>query len=217
MVRTLLVDDDAIVRRLLRGVLAPHGVDVVAEASDGDEVVAAVHAHRPAVVLMDMHMPRVDGVRATAAVVALPDPPGVVGLTSLDTDDVVLAAVRAGAAGFIDKTADPVDIAAAVRQVAAGEGALGPRAARILARHVADDPDARLRAEARRLLATLTDRERDVAREVATGAGNAEIAGRTYLSETTVKAHLTHALTKLGLTNRTELAVLVARAGSLPG
>ncbi|KGM14422.1 response regulator transcription factor [Cellulomonas bogoriensis] len=217
MVRLLLVDDDAIVRRLLGGNLAPFGIEVVAEATDGDEVVPAVQAHHPDVVLMDLRMRRVDGIRATEAVRRLPDPPGVVALTSLDTDDVVLRAVRAGAAGFIDKTAATEEIADAIHQVAAGQGAFGPRAARVVAHHVAQDPDARQREDALRRLEVLTDKEREVAAQVATGAANAEIAGRTFLSETTVKTHLTRALTKLGLANRTELAVLVARAGTGPG
>jgi DNA-binding NarL/FixJ family response regulator len=216
MTRILLVDDDPIVRSLLAQVLAPHGVDVVAQADDGDEVVTQVQTHHPQVVLMDLHMRRMDGVQATAAVRRLPHPPGVVALTSLDTDDVVLRAVQAGASGFLDKTADPEDIAKAVHQVADGQGALGPRAARVLAEHLAQDPDARRRRDARARLATLTEKERELAVEVATGAANAEIARRTFMSETTVKAHLTHALTKLGLANRTELAVLVAQAGIAP-
>ena len=114
----MVVDDDAMVRRLLRTILQASGLDVVAEAADGDQVVTAVQAHHPDVFLMDLRMPRVDGVVATRAVRALPDPPGVIAMTSFDTEQIILDAVRAGADGFLAKDAEPAEIVAAVRAVA---------------------------------------------------------------------------------------------------
>lgn len=217
MARVLIVDDDPLVRRLLGTILASDGMEVVAEASDGDEVVPAVQAHRPDVVLMDLRMARVQGVEATAAVGRLPNPPGVLVLTSFDTDDAVLRAVQAGARGFVPKDADPQDILAAVRAVAGGGAALAPRAARYLVEQVAGDAAGRHRADAEDLVALLTDRELEVARSVAAGLTNSEIAVRAFCSEATVKTHLSRAMTKLGLDNRVQLALVVDRAGLTAG
>ncbi|WP_402374597.1 response regulator [Isoptericola rhizosphaerae] len=211
MVRVLVVDDDAMVRSFLRQILTKRGNDVVAEASDGDEVVPAVQAHHPDVVLMDLRMERMDGVRATAAVAALPDPPGVVAMTSFDTESTILDAVYAGAAGFLAKDAGPDELVAAVEAVASGDGALSPRAARVVMEQVAAAPTARGRREAQGMLAQLTDREREIAYCVAEGLSNIEIAGRLHLGEATVKTHLGHACHKLGV-NRVRLALLVDRA-----
>ncbi len=211
VVRVLVVDDDAMVRSFLRQILTKRGNDVVAEASDGDEVVPAVQAHHPDVVLMDLRMERMDGVRATAAVAALPDPPGVVAMTSFDTESTILDAVYAGAAGFLAKDAGPDELVAAVEAVASGDGALSPRAARVVMEQVAAAPTARGRREAQGMLAQLTDREREIAYCVAEGLSNIEIAGRLHLGEATVKTHLGHACHKLGV-NRVRLALLVDRA-----
>lgn len=208
----MVVDDDAMVRRLLRTILQASEIDVVAEAADGDEVVAVVQAHHPDVVLMDLRMARVDGVAATSAVRALPDPPGIIAMTSFDTEQVVLDAVRAGAQGFLAKDAEPGDIVAAVRAVAAGDGSLSPRAARALISQVGTDPGAATRREAAARLASLTERELDVARLLVEGLSNGEIAGRLYLGEATVKTHLSSACAKVGVANRTQLAILVAQA-----
>jgi DNA-binding NarL/FixJ family response regulator len=208
----MVVDDDAMVRRLLRTILQAGGLDVVAEASDGDQVVPAVQAHHPDVVLMDLRMPRVDGVAATQAVRALPDPPGVIAMTSFDTEQAILAAVRADAAGFLAKDAEPEEIVAAVRAVAAGEGALSPRAARTVMAQVSADAGATGRREAAERLAALTERELDVARLVAEGLSNAQIARRLFLGEATVKTHLSSAGAKLGVANRVQIAVLFTLA-----
>lgn len=214
----MVVDDDAMVRRLLRTILsAEDDVEVVAEASDGDEVVTAVQAHRPDVVLMDLRMARVDGVTATQRLRTLAGAPGVIAMTSFDTETAILDAVRAGAGGFLAKDAEPGEIVAAVRAVAAGDGALSPRAARTVMRQVHADPAAAAREDALTRLAVLTERERDVARGVAAGMSNAEIAAQAYLGEATVKTHVTSALTKLGLANRVQLAVVVARAEHAAG
>ncbi|MBD5785064.1 response regulator transcription factor [Cellulosimicrobium terreum] len=207
----MVVDDDAMVRRLLRTILRPDDIEVVAEASDGDEVVRGVQAHHPDVVLMDLRMPRIDGVAATRAVRALPDPPGVIAMTSFDTEQVILDAVHAGAAGFLAKDAEPAELIAAVRAVAAGEGALSPRAARTVMAQVSASGAAGRRDAAERL-AALTERELDVARLVAEGLSNADVAGRLFLGEATVKTHLASGIAKLGVTNRVQLAVVVTQA-----
>ncbi|MCZ2262153.1 response regulator transcription factor [Isoptericola sp. QY 916] len=207
----MIVDDDAMVRGFLRTILTKSGLDVVAEAADGDEVVTAVQAHHPDVVLMDLRMERMDGIRATAAAVALPSAPGVIAMTSFDTESAILDAVHAGAAGFLAKDSGPDELVAAVRSVAAGEGALSPRAARVVMEQVGSRPAARGRREARELLAQLTEREMEIAGAVAEGLSNAQIAERLFLGEATVKTHLARATTRLGV-NRVQLALLVDRA-----
>ncbi|PZR55010.1 DNA-binding response regulator [Xylanimonas oleitrophica] len=214
MTRVLVVDDDPMVRRLLTTVLTAQGITVVGEASDGDEVPAQVAAHRPDVVLMDLHMRRVGGIAAIEALHRTPHPPAVVALTSFGTDETVLAAVRAGAQGFLGKDDDPEQIAAHVRAVADGAGALGQDAAGALIRHLSGAAaEAAPREEARAALARLTERERAIAAWLPHGLSNPQIAARVYVSDSTVKSHLSSAMTKLGLSGREQLAVLVDRAG----
>ncbi|MBD3778157.1 MULTISPECIES: response regulator transcription factor [unclassified Cellulomonas] len=217
MIRVLVVDDDALVRTLLTTILAAQDLTVVAQAADGDEVVPAVQAHHPDVVLLDLHMPRMSGLDALAALRELPSPPGVIALTSFGTDETVVAAVRAGASGFLAKDADPAQIAEAVRRVADGDGALGRAAAGSLLRHVAADPDRGRREEAQRALEVLTEAELEVAAYVPAGLSNQAIGELTYRSDSTVKAHLSRAMAKLGVTTRSQLAVIVDRAGLRPG
>lgn len=219
MVRVLLVDDDAMVRQLLRTILKQAGISVVGDASDGDEVTAAVQAHHLEVIIMDLRMQRVSGVDAIRQVKAMANPPGIIALTSFDSEDVILEAVQAGADGFLAKDADPAELIEAVRSVARGEGALSPRAARTVMAHVHADTSAQMRREAREKVGQLTDREQEIAAAVATGLTNAQIAKRTFLSEATVKTHLTNAMTKLDAENRVQLALMVDRAalGHLPG
>lgn len=216
MTRVLVVDDDALVRTLLRTILEQQGVTVVGDATDGDEVIAAVQAHRPEVVLMDLRMTRMSGVEATAAIQRLADPPAVLVLTSFDAEDLVLAALHAGARGYLAKDSAPTEIADAVRAVAAGGSRLSDRAARALVDHVGADSGAHRVAEARRRLEVLSERELAVAVAVARGLSNAVIAAQEFVSEATVKTHLARAMTKLGLENRVQLATLVDRA-DLPG
>ncbi|MDM8086133.1 response regulator transcription factor [Cellulomonas cellasea] len=211
MTRVLVVDDDALVRQLLTKILTDQGIEVVGDAADGDEVVAAIHAHRPDVVLMDLHMARVGGVAAITEVRRLPHPPAVIALTSFGTDETVLEALRAGAQGFLTKDADPGQIADSIEKVAGGGGALDPSSARVAIRHVADGRDSR-RSTARLALARLTERELELAQHLPSGLTNAEIGVVAFCSESTVKAHLSRAMGKLGVATRTELGVIVDRA-----
>ncbi len=210
-VRIVIVDDDALVRAGLRLMLdGADGVRVVAEAADGAEVPGVLDAHPADVVLMDLRMPGVDGIAATRRVRSRPSPPAVVVLTTFDTAEEVTGALHAGAAGYLLKDMAPDRIAAAVRAAAAGEPVLAPGVARRLMDTVAGSGGARDRARA--ALARLTERERDVALELGRGASNAEIAARLYLSVPTVKAHVSSVLDKLGLENRTQVALLVQTA-----
>jgi DNA-binding NarL/FixJ family response regulator len=217
MIRVLLVDDDALVRSGLRIMLAgAANLEVVAEAADGHEVLGAVDLHRPDVVLMDIRMPRLDGIAATRLLVAQPDPPAVVVLTTFDADELVLRALQAGAAGFLLKDTPPAEIVRAIELVHAGDAMLSPAVTRRLISLVAGDSDAAARAEqARDRLAALTPRERDVALAVARGHANAEIAAALHLSVPTVKAHVSRLLDKLDVDNRVQIALLVQAAREL--
>lgn len=208
------MDDDAYTRTMIRTILAAHGLDVVGEADDGDQVLAAVAEHRPDVVLIDLQMRRVGGVEAIRRVAALPNPPRCVALTGYGSEDAVVQALDAGAAGFLSKDDAPDALAGHVRAVADGRGALGPDAAAAVIRRMTTPGGVPVdrAADAQARIATLTDRERAVAHLVA-GLTNRQIATRLHLSENTVKAHVAHALTTLGLSTRAELAVLAALAG----
>ncbi|WP_433539114.1 response regulator [Micromonospora sp. CA-249363] len=214
-VRVLIVDDDALVRAGLSMILGGlPDLRVVGEAADGGEVPAAVAAYAPDVVLMDIRMPRVDGLAATEALRGQPNPPEVLVLTTFDADEQVLRALRAGAAGFLLKDTPPVDIVHAVRRVAAGEAMLSPSVTRTLINHVTaanpglPGPDPR-RERALRLLAALSERERQVAIALGRGHTNAEIAGELFMSVATVKAYVSRLLTRLDLNNRVQVALLV--------
>lgn len=207
-IRVLVVDDDALVRSALTMLLdGADGIRVAGEAADGDEVPALVDAHAPHVVLMDLRMPRVGGLAATRRVRERPDPPEVVVLTTFDTDENVLHALRAGASGFLLKDTPPARIVEAVQRVAAGDPMLSPTVTRRLMEQAGADSGDRERA--REALRTLSEREYDVAVAVARGRSNAEIASEAYMSLSTVKAHVSHVLAKLDLENRTQIALLV--------
>jgi DNA-binding NarL/FixJ family response regulator len=186
------------------------GIAVVGEAADGAEVPDAIAAHAPDVVLLDLRMPRVDGLTALSRLRARPRPPEVIVLTTFDTDENVLRALRLGASGFLLKDSPPAGIAEAVRRVADGDPMLSPSITRRLMDRVGARAGAGERARA--ALATLSPRERDVALAVARGQTNAEIGAALFMSVPTVKAHLTSVLTKLGATNRTQVALLVHEA-----
>lgn len=208
-IRVLLVDDDPLVcaglRLMLRG--APD-LEVVGEAADGADVPDAVARLAPDVVLMDVRMPYVDGIAATRTLAtARGSGPQVIVLTTFAGDTTVVEALRAGAAGFLVKHASPERIVDAVRRAAAGEPVLSPEVARTLIAQVTGGAGSRAQA-ARERLAVLSEREREVAGAVAEGLSNAEIAGRLYMSVGAVKAHVSSALTKLGLPNRIQLAIL---------
>ncbi|TDC43114.1 response regulator transcription factor [Micromonospora sp. KC213] len=192
-------------------------IRVVGEAADGAEVPAAVDRYAPDVVLMDIRMPRVDGLTATEALRTLPEPPEVLVLTTFDADEQVLRALRAGAGGFLLKDTPPVEIVRAVLRVAAGEATLSPTVTRKLIAQVTAGPapsggDAR-QQRALRALAGLTERERQVALALGQGRTNAEISAELFMSVATVKAYVSRLLTKLELNNRVQVALLVHDAG----
>jgi DNA-binding NarL/FixJ family response regulator len=208
-IRVLIVDDDALVRAGLSMILnATDDVRVVAEVADGSEVLAAVDAYAPDVVLMDIRMPRMDGLAATEALAARDAAPEVIVLTTFDADDHVLRALRSGASGFLLKDTPPADIVQAIRLVVAGEAMLSPAVTRRLIGHVAETGAGARRANARELLQRLTDREREVAEAIGRGRSNAEIAQELFMSVATVKAHVTRLLTKLEVANRVQIALL---------
>jgi DNA-binding NarL/FixJ family response regulator len=210
VIRVLLVDDDPLVRAGLAMIIATTtDMQVVGEASDGEDAIDAVRTHRPDVVLMDIRMPNMDGIRATALVRTLPQPPEVLVLTTIAADAYVLDALRAGASGFLLKDTPPAEIVAAVRQVADGVPSLSPSVARTVIGHVAREGGAERQAAARATLGELSDREREVAVQVGRGLSNAEIGTALFLSEATVKAHVSRLLTKLDLNNRVQIAMLV--------
>lgn len=203
VIRVLVVDDDALVRGGLRLMLAgAPDLEVVGDAADGAAAVDAVSAFRPHVVLMDLRMPRVDGITATRALLRRSDAPAVIALTTFDDDDTVLGALRAGAAGFLLKHTPPAEIVDAVRRAAAGDPVLSPDVTRRLIALAA-----RPTADGARF-ARLTARERAVARAVADGLGNTEIAAALHLSTSSVKAAISGALTALDLRNRVQLAIV---------
>jgi DNA-binding NarL/FixJ family response regulator len=181
---------------------------VVGEAKDGEDAISAVTRLKPHVVLMDVRMPGTDGLTAAARILATPNPPKLIMLTTFDLDEYVHQALRLGAVGFLLKDTPPRDLIAAVRTVAAGQAMLSPSVTRRLIDAFVDKAPSRSEA-ARRQLASLTGREEDVIRALARGLSNAEIARELRLSEATVKAHVSRVLAKLGLTNRVQAAILV--------
>jgi DNA-binding NarL/FixJ family response regulator len=214
-IRVLLVDDDALVRAGLRMILSSsEEMEVVGEAADGADAVAMARAHRPDVVLMDIRMPGMDGIAATSVLRRLPNPPRVIVLTTFQADEHVMSALRAGADGFLLKDTAPTEIVNAVRLVAAGEAMLSPSVTRTLLAHLGKDEKTDRRRFAAQRLSSLTDREREVATAVGSGASNAEIAASLFMSEATVKAHVSRLLTKLAVTNRVHIAILVHDAQS---
>jgi DNA-binding NarL/FixJ family response regulator len=210
IVRVLLVDDDALVRSGLRMMLAgAAGIEVVGEAGDGREALGAVDRHHPDVVLMDIRMPQLDGIAATRLLRSQPRPPAVIVLTTFDADELVLRALRAGAAGFLLKDTAPPEIVRAIELVHAGEGMLSPAVTGKLIALVSGDDRSE---EAREALAGLSEREHEVALAVGRGASNADIAAELHMSVATVKAHVSRLLAKLALDNRVQLALLVQEA-----
>ncbi len=213
-VRVLIVDDDALVRAGLTMILSgAEDIAVVGEAADGSEVPAAVATHRPDVVLMDIRMPRIDGLAATESLRKRERAPEVIVLTTFDADEFVLRALRAGASGFLLKDTPPVEILHAVRRVAHGEATLSPAVTRKLIAHVAAPEVDGGRRHARTVLGRLSEREHDVALLLGQGRSNAEIAAELFMSVATVKAHVSRLLVKLELNNRVQIALLVHDAG----
>ena len=212
MIRVVVVDDEPMVCAHLRTILgsAPD-IEVVDEAHDGAAGVEAVVRSRPDVVLMDLRMPVMDGIAAIERIVKLANPPIVVVLTTFDADQYVLRALRAGAAGFLVKSTPPEDLIGLVRVAAEGHTVLSPAATRRL---IAASADSQLAAErARKQVGSLTEREVEVLTGLGEGLSNAQIAGRLYLSEATVKGYVSRMLDKLGLGNRTQAGLLAHDAG----
>lgn len=215
--RVAIVDDDQLVRMALRLVLdGEPDLTVVAEAADGDAAITAVEDNRPDVVLMDVRMPGRDGLAATGEILTRHAPPRVLVLTTFDSDQLVLGALRAGALGFVLKDTPPAQIVDAVRTVADGNPALSPAAtARLIAAATgpgSSEAQRSSRTAAAQRLSTLTERELDTARAIADGLGNPEIAARLHVSVATVKAHIGSVLGKLAVDNRVQIALVVRDA-----
>ena len=213
-IRVLIVDDDALVRSALSMFLGgAEDIAIVGEAADGAEVLDAIDALEPDVVLMDIRMPVMDGLAATELVRAREDAPEVIVLTTFEADDYVIRALRAGAGGFLLKDTPPPHVIRAVQAVAAGEPMLSPAVTRRLIGHVTDGEVDERRRGAQEQLDRLTDREREVAIAVGLGKSNAEISRELYMSLATVKAHVSRILEKLKLNNRVQIALLAHDAG----
>jgi DNA-binding NarL/FixJ family response regulator len=215
VIRVVLVDDQMLLRVGFRMILeAEPDIEVVGEAGDGTEGVTVTAATAPDVVLMDVRMPGVDGIAATEQIVAAGSPARVLILTTFDLDEYVFAGLRAGASGFLLKDAPPDDLLHAVRTVAAGDAVLAPSATRRLIDRFTDVEAAPTPAVATQdALSELTEREREVFRLVAAGRSNKEIAGELFVSEGTVKVHVSRLLTKLGLRDRVQAVVLAYESG----
>jgi DNA-binding NarL/FixJ family response regulator len=214
--RAVIADDQSLVRTGFRMILAADGIEVVAEAVNGAEAVSAVRRTRPDVVLMDIRMPRMDGLEATRQIIGGGDETRVIILTTYDLDHYVYGALSAGASGFLLKDVTPEYLVAAVRLVRAGDALLAPTITRRLIERFA--PRDELRATLHRDLSELTPRELEVLRLLATGLSNAELATRLTLSAATVKTHVARILSKLGLRDRVQAVVLAYETGLIsPG
>ncbi|MGN9787110.1 response regulator [Nonomuraea sp. ZG12] len=212
MIRVLLADDQALVRAGFRAILDRQpDVEVVGVAADGTEAVRLALDLRPDLVLMDIRMPRQDGLTATEELMATEEPPRVIVLTTFDADEYVYAALRAGATGFLLKDISPEELVVAVRSALSGDAMLSPRVTRSLIESFVRSPPPV--AGVPEPLRELTKRELDVLRELATGATNAEIGVRLFLAETTVKTHLAHVFAKLGMRDRVQAVVLAYECG----
>jgi DNA-binding NarL/FixJ family response regulator len=212
-VRVLLADDQALVRSGFRKLLeAEAGIEVVAEAADGLEAIEKARLHRPDVVLMDIRMPRLDGLQATARIFATTTPPPrILVLTTYDLDEYIFEALKAGASGFLLKDSPAEELVAAIHVVAAGEALLAPSVTRRLIEAFVSVP--RVSPQAKRQLDGLTARENEVLHLVARGLSNAEIATELHLGEATVKSHIGNLLMKLELRDRVQAVVLAYESG----
>ena len=212
MIRVLIADDQALVRGGFHSILAGHDdIEVVGEAEDGNQAVELVEQLRPDVVLMDIRMPGIDGIEATRRLVARGVATRVLMLTTFDVDEYVYEAMKAGASGFLLKTAPPRQLADAVRTIAAGDALLAPSVTRRLVEQFVRRPPPGTTVPAG--LEELTDRERDVLKLLARARSNAEIAAELVVSEATVKSHVNRILTKLNIRDRAQAIVLAYESG----
>jgi len=214
-IRVMLVDDQALVRAGFRMVLdAEPDIEVVAECSDGQAALDAIPGRDVDVVLMDIRMPRLDGIEATRRIVARPEPrPRVLVLTTFDLDEYVFAALRVGAAGFLLKDAGPAELLAAIRAVHSGDAVVAPGPTRRLLDRFVSVLPAMPGSDGRERLGVLTEREREVLEAVGRGLNNAEIAVALHVAEATVKTHIGRVLAKLGLRDRVQMVVLAYETG----
>ncbi len=217
MIRIVVVDDDPLVRTGLRLILAGDPeLDVVGEADDGDSALSIVHETTPAIVLLDIRMPRMDGLTVLQHFARLPSPPRAIVLTTFNTDNYVLRALRLGASGFLLKDAEPPEMINAIKAAHRGDPVLSPSVtATVIAAATGGATGADLDPRTSAAVAELSARERDVAVALARGLTNVEIGKQLYLSLATVKATVTRIFTKLGVDNRVSAAMLVRDAGLL--
>lgn len=212
-IRVLVVDDQSMIRGAFAALLdAQEGIEVVGTAADGAGITETVRTTRPDVVLMDIRMPRVGGLEATRAVLAMPGtPPKIIMLTTFDAEEYVFSALRAGASGFLLKDSTPEELVQAVRVVADGESLLAPRVTRALIADFVARPEQAAGADLS--MSVLTERELDVLRAVARGLSNREIAAELVMAEQTVKSHVSRILGKLALRDRAQLVVAAYESG----
>ena len=209
-IRVLIADDQSMVRAGFRMLLSGEpDIEVVAEASNGLEAVAEAKRCDPAVILMDIQMPEIDGLEATRRILAANSSARILILTTFGLDEYIYEALRAGASGFVLKDDPPEQLISAVRTVAAGNALLSPAITKRVIRQFARLP----RAAPPKELGELTEREHEILRLIATGLSNAEIGRQLFIGETTVKTHVTHILQKLGLRDRVQAVVLAYQAG----
>jgi DNA-binding NarL/FixJ family response regulator len=216
-IRVLLADDQAMIRSGLRLILDDQpGITVAAEAADGAQAVALARRLRPDVCLVDIRMPRLDGLEVTRALAGpgVPDPLKVVIVTTFDLDEYVYGALRAGASGFLLKDISRAEMVAAIRTIATGDAVISPKVTRQLLDRFATSLPHPTTATATDLRAdTLTPRERELVLEIADGLSNSEIATKLVLSEKTVKTHVSNILAKLGLRDRVQIAIFAYQTG----
>ncbi|SCF49109.1 two component transcriptional regulator, LuxR family [Micromonospora matsumotoense] len=213
-VRVVLVDDQPLIRSALRILIVDSGdLTTVGEAGTGDEAVAVVSQTRPDVVVMDIRMPGMDGIEATRRVMAGPDAPRVLILTTFDDDEYVYAALRAGASGFLVKDTGLDEILSAIRVIAAGEGLMAPRATRLLIEQFVRGPQSAPPPVPSRSADIITEREREVLTLIGQGKANSEIASELWISVATAKAHVGRLLTKLDARDRVQLVIIAYEMG----
>ncbi|MFE9723606.1 response regulator [Streptomyces sp. NPDC005794] len=220
MTRVLIADDEPMIRAGVRAVLSTDpDIEIVAEAGDGHEAVELVRLHRPDVAVLDVRMPRTNGIDAAAEIRRTVPATGVIMLTTFGEDDYILRALGCGAAGFLIKSGEPEELLAGVRAVADGAAYLSPKVAARVVAHLASGgagTQAGRRAAARERVAGLTPREREVLSFLGSGLSNGQIARRLHVVEGTVKAHVSSVLSRLGVDNRAAAAVVAHEAGVVP-